>query len=44
MSNRLEWSITKTSRWIATHNVTGEILTASTKELLMSKINEWDRA
>jgi uncharacterized membrane protein len=44
MSKRTDWTIQQAAMWTATHNETGETLVARTREALMSKINEWDRA
>ncbi len=44
MSKRTDWTIKQAAMWVATHNETGETLVARTREALMSKINEWDRA
>ena len=44
MSKRTDWTIKKAAMWVATHNATGETLVARSREALMSKINEWDRA
>lgn len=44
MSKRTDWTIKQTAMWTATHNDTGATLVARSRESLMSKINEWDRA
>ena len=41
---RSDWTIKQAAMWIATHNETGETLVARTREALMSKINDRDRA
>ena len=44
MSKRTDWTIKQATMWVATHNETGETLVARTREALMSKIIEWERA
>jgi hypothetical protein len=43
-SNRTEWTIKQAAMWTALHHATGETLVARTRQALMSKINEWERA
>ena len=43
MTNRTDWIIKCNHFWTATHT-TGVILFARTREALMRKINEWDKA
>ena len=40
-TNRLDWTISKKQRWIATYK-DGTVLIAFSKEQLMSKINEFE--
>ena len=42
-SARLDWTIIQRMHWVATHNESGSSLVASTKALLMSKINLFDK-
>lgn len=42
--NADHWTIKQAAMWVATHNETGETLVARSREALMSKINEWERA
>lgn len=44
MSKRTDWTIKQAAMWTAIHNETGETLVARSREALMSKVNEWDRA
>ena len=41
-SDRLDWTITKKAKWLATHK-SGETLVANSKSELMSKINKFDK-